>query len=112
MQPAGRIPRHDRCPAPDATAWQLFKDSSAVRDLRYSYDPVGNITRIEDAALKAIIRAGQNVKPVGAYTYDAVYRLNSAAGRQSLRLRDRRYSRNPHKHLIIGCRYRLRFATL
>ena len=47
----------------DATASQLFKDSSVVQDLRYSYDPVGNITRIEDVALKTIIRNGQNVEP-------------------------------------------------
>ena len=37
---------------PDATASQLFQDATVVQDLRYTYDPVGNITRIEDAALK------------------------------------------------------------
>ncbi|UVO28155.1 SpvB/TcaC N-terminal domain-containing protein [Bradyrhizobium arachidis] len=68
----------------DATASQLFKDPSVVQDLRYSYDPVGNITRIDDAALKTIIRAGQTVEPVGAYTYDAVYRLIQAEGREHI----------------------------
>jgi len=68
----------------DATASQLFNDPSIVQDLRYSYDPVGNITRIEDVALKTIIRNGQNVEPVGAYTYDAIYRLIEAVGREHI----------------------------
>src|SRR5205823_11870135 len=50
----------------DATASQLFNDPSVVQDLRYWYDPVGNITRIEDVALKTIIRNGQKVEPLGA----------------------------------------------
>jgi RHS repeat-associated protein len=70
--------------AADATASQLFKDPSVVQDLRYSYDPVGNITRIEDVALKTIIRNGQNVEPMGAYTYDAIYRLVEAKGREHI----------------------------
>lgn len=69
---------------PDATASQIFNASSLVQDLRYSYDPVGNITRIEDVALKTIVHAGQNVEPVGSYTYDAVYRLIEAKGREHI----------------------------
>ena len=68
----------------DATASQLFNDVSVVQDLSYSYDPVGNITRIEDFALKTIIRNGQNVDPAGAYTYDAIYRLIEAVGREHI----------------------------
>ena len=51
-----------------------------VQDLRYTYDPVGNITRIEDAALKTIVYNGQWVEPVGSYTYDALYRLIQRPG--------------------------------
>ncbi len=69
---------------PDATASQLFNTPSVVQDLRYSYDPVGNITRIEDLALKTIVHAGQNVEPVGSYIYDAVYRLIEAMGREHI----------------------------
>jgi RHS repeat-associated protein len=68
----------------DATASRLFNDASVVQDLSYSYDPVGNITRIEDVALKTIIRNRQNVEPVGAYTYDAIYRLIEAMGREHI----------------------------
>jgi RHS repeat-associated protein len=68
----------------DATASQLFKDASVVQDLRYSYDPVGNISSIEDVALEIIIRNGQNVEPLSAYTYDAIYRLIEAKGREHI----------------------------
>ena len=51
-----------------------------VQDLRYTYDPAGNITRIEDAALQTIFHGGQQVDPVCTYTYDAVYRLIEAEG--------------------------------
>ncbi|MFD7712974.1 SpvB/TcaC N-terminal domain-containing protein, partial [Streptomyces sp. NPDC059786] len=69
---------------PDATASQLLVDRSVVQDLRYFYDPVGNVTRIEDAALKTVVRAGQRVEPVEAYTYDAVYRLVEATRREHI----------------------------
>ncbi|HEX8110983.1 MAG TPA: SpvB/TcaC N-terminal domain-containing protein [Kofleriaceae bacterium] len=70
--------------SPDATASQLFQDSSLVQDLHYSYDSAGDITRIEDAALKTTFHDGQEVKPVGTYTYDAVYRLIEATGREHI----------------------------
>jgi RHS repeat-associated protein len=69
---------------PDATASQLFNVPSLVQDLHYWYDPVGNITRIEDLALKTFVHAGQKVEPVGSYTYDAVYRLIEAKGREHI----------------------------
>jgi len=64
----------------DSTASQLFNNPSVVQDLGYSYDPVGNITRIRDAAVRTI----NTVEPVGAYTYDAVYRLIEAEGREHI----------------------------
>ena len=53
-------------------------DPAVVQDLRYTYDPAGNITRIEDAALQTIFHNGQQVEPVCDYTYDAIYRLIEA----------------------------------
>jgi RHS repeat-associated protein len=49
-----------------------------VQDLRYTYDPVGNLTRIEDAALEPTVRAGTACD----YVYDALYRLVAASGRE------------------------------
>ncbi len=69
---------------PDAAASQLFKNAATVQDLRYTYDPAGNITRIEDAALKTIVHDGEQVEPVCDYTYDAIYRLIEAHGREHI----------------------------
>jgi RHS repeat-associated protein len=57
-------------------------DNAVLQDLTYSYDPVGNITSIADAAQQTIYFSNQVVKPNNDYTYDAVYRLISTAGRE------------------------------
>jgi RHS repeat-associated protein len=69
---------------PDVTTSQLFNNAALVQDLRYAYDPTGNITRIEDAALKTIVHNQEEVKPVCDYRYDAVYRLIEATGREHI----------------------------
>jgi RHS repeat-associated protein len=63
---------------------QLFNSSDTVQDLRYTYDPAGNITRIEDAAIKTIFYNNEQVEPVNSYTYDAIYRLIEAKGREHI----------------------------
>ncbi len=69
---------------PDVIASQLFKSTTLVQDLRYTHDPVGNIIRIEDAALKTIFHNGEQVEPVCDYAYDAIYRLIEAHGREHI----------------------------
>jgi RHS repeat-associated protein len=69
---------------PDVTVSQLFQNATVVQDLRYTYDPAGNITRIEDAALKTVFHNGQQVEPVCSYTYDAIYRMIEASGREHI----------------------------
>ncbi len=63
-------------------ATQLFKDARTVQDLNYTYDPAGNLTRVADDALPTLFFANEQVGPVGLYTYDAVYRLMEAQGRE------------------------------
>ena len=63
---------------------QIFTDPTVVQDLRYTYDPVGNIACIEDTALKTLFHSGQQVAPVSNYTYDALYRLIEAQGREHI----------------------------
>ncbi len=58
-------------------------DSTALQNLRYTYDPVGNITRIEDIAQPTRYTRNQRVDPVAIYEYDACYQLLSATGRES-----------------------------
>ena len=63
---------------------QIFANTAVVQDLRYTFDPAGNITRIEDAAVRTIFYAGQQVDPVCTYIYDANYRLIEATGREHI----------------------------
>jgi len=55
-----------------------------LQNLSYTYDPVGNVTRIADAAQSTVFFNNQLVAPVGDYTYDAIYRLTIANGREHL----------------------------
>ncbi|SEE07754.1 RHS repeat-associated core domain-containing protein [Pseudomonas migulae] len=51
-----------------------------LQDLRYAYDPVGNVLSIEDAALPIRYFANQRIEPVSHYWYDTLYRLIEATG--------------------------------
>jgi hypothetical protein len=57
-----------------------------VQDLSYTYDPAGNITHIQDDAdiQNVIFFQNKRVEPSADYTYDALYRLIEAAGREHL----------------------------
>ena len=59
---------------------QARRGSEALQDLRYDYDPVGNVLSIEDAVLPIRFFANQRVEPVKSYTYDSLYQLIKATG--------------------------------
>jgi RHS repeat-associated protein len=63
---------------------RIFKDPTIVQDLHYTYDPVGNITRIADAALKTVFHSNQQLDPVSNYAYDPLYRLVETTGREHI----------------------------
>jgi RHS repeat-associated protein len=67
----------------NGVAAQIFADAATVQDLNYTYDPAGNITRIKDAAFKTVFN-GQQVDPACDYTYDPLYRLIEALGREHI----------------------------
>ncbi len=73
-----------RAPGQNGLTSQIFKSATTVQDLRYTYDPAGNITRIADDALPIVVHDNQTVSPVCDYTYDAVYRLIGATGREHI----------------------------
>lgn len=70
----------DDCPQPPAAAWP----GCQVQNLRYTYDPAGNIAHIRDDAQQTIYFRNQRVEPSADYTYDALYRLIEATGREHL----------------------------
>ncbi len=53
-----------------------------MQDLHYYYDPVGNITTIEDEAEQTLFYDNSIVAPTQKFTYDALYRLIKAKGRE------------------------------
>jgi RHS repeat-associated protein len=55
---------------------------SVVQDLSFTYDPIGNITHIQDDAQQTIYFSNRRVVPSADYTYDAVHRLIEAFGRE------------------------------
>ncbi len=73
--------------------------SEVLQDLQYHYDPVGNITDQRDDAQQTIFFANTMVEPHGSYTYDALYRLVKAEGREQIG-----QSNNPadpqHDHIV------------
>jgi len=68
------------CPQPPPAGWP----GCQVQNLHYTYDPAGNITHIRDDAQQTIYFKNKRVEPNSDYTYDAVYRLIEAMGREHL----------------------------
>lgn len=58
--------------------------ADVLQDLAYTYDPVGNITRIADGAQQTLFFANGVVGPKSAYRYDPLYRLVEATGREHI----------------------------
>jgi RHS repeat-associated protein len=67
-------------PQPPIAGWP----GKQVQNLHYTYDPAGNITHIQDDAQQTIYFRNKRVEPSSDYTYDALYRLIQATGREHL----------------------------
>jgi RHS repeat-associated protein len=59
-----------------------FNDGKPLQDFNYTYDPAGNITQIRDAAQPTIFFDNMQIDAVNEYTYDPLYRLVEAKGRE------------------------------
>src|SRR5690606_33595356 len=60
-----------------------LNDLNVFQNLYYTYDPAGNITEIYDEAYQPVFFRNQEVRPRSRYTYDALYRLIEATGREN-----------------------------
>ncbi|CAK15290.1 RHS repeat protein [Pseudomonas entomophila] len=56
--------------------------AKVLQDLRYTYDPVGNVQGRVDEALAITYWRNQKVEPRNTYEYDSLYQLVSARGRE------------------------------
>ena len=79
------------CRDPPPDGWP----GCGVQDLRYTYDPVGNVTHVADRAQQAVFFRNRRVEPDADYTYDALYRLVAASGREHL---GQTAGARPHHH--------------
>lgn len=68
------------CPEPPVEGWP----GCGVQNLSYTYDPVGNIVYIRDEAQQTVFFRNRRVEPSCDYTYDPLYRLIEATGREHL----------------------------
>ncbi len=70
----------DDCPQPPPVGFP----GCQVQNLRYTFDPVGNIAHLRDDAQQTLYFRNRRVEPSADYVYDAAYRLIEATGREHL----------------------------
>lgn len=59
------------------------QNDDPLQDWHYTFDPAGNITHIEDKNVPVVFFDNQKITGVSTYTYDALYRLVEATGREN-----------------------------
>jgi RHS repeat-associated protein len=59
-------------------------NNELLQELHYTYDATGNITEIEDKAIPVVFFGNHKVEPRNRYTYNAVYRLIEAEGKEHI----------------------------
>jgi RHS repeat-associated protein len=58
-------------------------NNDPLQDLRYTFDPIGNITHAEDRNVPVVFFDNQKIAGVASYVYDPLYRLIEATGREN-----------------------------
>jgi len=66
------------------TELKTLRNTDIIQHNKYFYDPQGNITTIKDEATQTIYFSNNIVTPDKNYTYDALYRLIEAQGREHI----------------------------
>ncbi|WP_340199982.1 SpvB/TcaC N-terminal domain-containing protein [Ascidiimonas sp. W6] len=59
------------------------QNNDPLQDWRYTFDGVGNVTHIEDRNIPQVFFNNQKVTGIATYTYDALYQLVEATGREN-----------------------------
>lgn len=65
------------------TSLSATVSGAAMQDLHYQYDAVGNVTQIADKAQAVRFGNNQEVAAISRFTYDSLYQLTSASGREA-----------------------------
>ncbi|MET0660075.1 MAG: RHS repeat-associated core domain-containing protein, partial [Steroidobacteraceae bacterium] len=64
------------------TGLRTQRGTDHLQDLRYTYDPAGNMSAARDEAQQTLYFRNSVVEPHTDYVYDALYRLVAASGRE------------------------------
>jgi len=59
------------------------QNNDPLQDWYYTFDPTGNITHIEDQNIPVVFYNNQKISGLSEFTYDALYRLVEATGREN-----------------------------
>lgn len=57
----------------------------AIQNLVYGYDPIGNVTSIDDMAQPSVFFRNQQIDHSNTFSYDSLYQLIEATGYESIR---------------------------
>ena len=66
------------------TQYTTERGTDVLQDFLYTFDPQGNITWMKDDATQTLYYGNNIIDADRAYTYDALYRLTGAAGREHI----------------------------
>ncbi|WP_240674667.1 RHS repeat-associated core domain-containing protein [Burkholderia stabilis] len=75
-------PKTQRLSRAQTTRTASGRAATVLQDLRYTYDPVGNVTELEDRAVAVKYFRNQRVAAMRTYRYDWLYQLVRATGRE------------------------------
>nr|WP_319941668.1 RHS repeat protein [Pseudomonas californiensis] len=60
----------------------LLPGESPLQHFKYRYNPAGNMLEMQDAAQPVRFFANRRIEPINRYTYDTLYQLTEATGRE------------------------------
>ncbi len=81
------------------TKLESTKGQKKLQSINYTYDPVGNITTMEDESYKTIFPNNKNIDTKSDYHYDSLYRLIQATGKEHPALSGKEEIITPIPHL-------------
>lgn len=81
------------------TKLESVKGQKKLQSINYTYDPVGNITTMEDESYKTIFPNNKNIDTKSDYHYDSLYRLIQATGKEHPALSGKEEVITPIPHL-------------
>ncbi|MDD9336256.1 MAG: SpvB/TcaC N-terminal domain-containing protein [Wolbachia sp.] len=81
------------------TKLESKKEQKKLQSINYTYDPIGNITTMDDESYKTIFPNNKSIDTKSDYHYDSLYRLIEATGKEHPELSGKEEVITPIPHL-------------